>query len=413
MNNQTTSLPKRRVPWSLGAGHAERTVVKLLERLDFGSLHLQMPGGTMRHFGLSQSQPWVGLSVHNTRVFSRVLASGDIGLAESYIAGEWDSPQLTELLVLMMRNRAVLERVVYGSAIGSLLYRLRHLGRRNSRAGSRRNIQAHYDLGNNFYSLWLDPTMNYSSALFGANRLEPFPVAQDRKVDRALDEARVVADSRVLEIGFGWGALAERAGKRGAHVTGVTLSHEQLAWAQKRLATAQLAKQGDLLLKDYRDLGREPGFEPYDSVVSIEMFEAVGRDYWDSYFDTLKRCLKPGGHACVQSITIRDDLFDRYVNSTDFIQQYVFPGGLLPSASAFRAQALKAGLVVETELEFGQDYAETLRRWRESFLAALPQVKAQGFDQGFIKLWEFYLAYCEAAFLTGNTNVVQFTLRHA
>ncbi len=431
--HNTSSIQKQRSTSWLGSGYAERSVFKLLDQLDFGSLDLQMPDGAMRHFGAPTGQlqadgpapPRVAMSLHDKAVFQRVLSSGDIGLAESYMDGQWDSPHLTELLVLMMRNREVLERVVYGSAIGSIVHRLRHRLRRNSRAGSRRNIQAHYDLGNRFYQLWLDPTMNYSSAWFAGNPGEPMPQAQDRKIDRALDETGVKPNSHVLEIGCGWGALVERAVQRGARVTGVTLSHEQLAWAVERVNRVQPSNDtpaplgkppigsAELLLKDYRDLGREPDFGGYDAIVSIEMFEAVGREYWDSYFDTLRRCLKPQGRACIQSIVIRDDLFDRYVKSSDFIQQYVFPGGLLPSAQAFRDQAAKAGLVVEHDLSFGQDYAETLRRWRESFLAALPQVKAQGFDQRFIKLWDFYLAYCEAAFLTGNTNVMQFTLRRA
>ncbi len=413
MTNQPFTLTKRRMPWTRCAGAAERSVLALLTRIDFGSLHLQMPDGAMRRFGVAASPLRVGMTLHSNDVFARVLAAGDIGLAESYMDGAWDSPHLTDLLVLMMRNRDVLERAVYGSTLGSWLYRLRHGWRRNSRAGSQRNIQAHYDLGNAFYRLWLDPSMNYSSAMFEGDQDADLTQAQHRKVDRALDEARVASGSRVLEIGCGWGALAERAAQRNADVTGVTLSHEQLGWAQQRLADAKLHTQAALLLKDYRDLGREADFERYDSVVSIEMFEAVGRAYWDTFFDTLRRCLKPGGRACIQSITIRDDLFDRYVHSTDFIQQYIFPGGLLPSAQAFRAQAQRAGFVVERELAFGQDYAETLHRWRDNFLTALPQVKAQGFDRRFVKLWDFYLAYCEAAFLTGNTSVVQFTLRHA
>lgn len=411
MTNNTAPSIKRRAPWARHASSTERSVIGLLTRLDFGSLDMQMPDGDMQHFGRAAAQPRVGMTLHNREVFARVLASGDIGLAESYMDGDWDSSQLTELLVLLMRNRAVLERVVYGSALGSLLYRLRHGWRRNSRTGSRRNIEAHYDLGNPFYRLWLDPSMNYSSALFEGDRSQSLQQAQDRKVDRALDEARVRAGTRLLEIGCGWGALAERAAQRQALVTGVTLSHEQLDFAQQRLAAAGLPST--LRLEDYRDLARGPDFIGYDSIVSIEMFEAVGRAYWDTYFGALHRCLKQDGRACIQTITIRDDLFDRYVNSTDFIQQYVFPGGLLPSAQAFRAQAQRAGFVVEREWDFGLDYAETLHRWRETFLASLPQVKAQGFDRRFLKLWDFYLAYCEAAFLTGNTSVVQFTLRHA
>jgi cyclopropane-fatty-acyl-phospholipid synthase len=229
---------------------------------------------------------------------------------------------------------------------------------------------------------------------------------------RALSEAGVGEGSRVLEIGCGWGAVAELAAARGARLTGVTLSTEQLDYARRRLADAGLGGLGDLRLQDYRDLPAA-GDGRFDAIVSIEMFEAVGREYWASYFDTVKRCLAPQGRACIQTITVRDDLFERYVRSTDFIQQYVFPGGLLPSPGVFRAEAARAGLVVERELAFGTDYAHTLRQWRHAFLQQLPQVRALGFDTRFVRLWEFYLAYCEAAFDTGSTDVVQFTLRHA
>ena len=233
--------------------------------------------------------------------------------------------------------------------------------------------------------------------------------AQAAKVQRALHECGVQPGQRLLEIGCGWGALAEAAAGAGAHVTGVTLSAEQLEFATERLRRRGLAGRSELRLQDYRDIADEP----FDAIASIEMFEAVGREYWDSFFQTLRQRLKPGGRACIQTITIRDDLFDRYLRGTDFIQQYIFPGGLLPSPQAFRAEAAKAGLEVVNECAFGPDYAETLRRWRAAFLHQDPQVRQLGFDQRFMHIWEFYLAYCEAAFDTGNTNVMQFTLRRA
>jgi cyclopropane-fatty-acyl-phospholipid synthase len=249
--------------------------------------------------------------------------------------------------------------------------------------------------------------MNYSSALFEGDPSRPMAEAQRAKIRRALRECRVGSGQRVLEIGCGWGALAETAAAEcGAHVTGLTLSTEQLAFAQERLQRQGLLGQADLRLQDYRDVP-EAGF---DAVVSIEMFEAVGREYWGDYFRTVAAKLKPGGRACIQTITIRDDLFERYLKSTDFIQQYIFPGGVLPSRSAFRAEAAKAGLVVDNELAFGPDYAETLRRWRLEFLARDAQVRNLGFDTRFMRIWEFYLAYCQAAFAKGNTDVVQFTL---
>ncbi|MGM9483180.1 class I SAM-dependent methyltransferase [Roseateles sp. NT4] len=391
---------------------AARRLLKLLERLPIGQLELRLPDGSVQLLG--SSGPRAALSLANWDMFGRTLKSGDIGFAESFIAGDWDSPDLPGLLRLCLLNREHVEGILYGSWWGRLGYRLRHLLRRNSKAGSARNIHAHYDLGNDFYRLWLDPSMSYSAAWFegrdarGADLLQ----AQQAKYRRALREARVEPGARVLEIGCGWGGLAETAARDfGAQVTGVTLSSEQLQWAQQRLQDAGLAERAQMLYLDYRDLPARHASEPFDAVVSIEMFEAVGHEYWAGYFQTLNACLKPGGHACIQTITIRDDLFPRYLRSTDFIQQYIFPGGLLPSPSAFEAEARRAGFVVENRLAFGPDYAETLRRWRDAFEANLETVQRQGFDRRFQRIWAFYLAYCEAAFDTGNTDVVQFTLR--
>ena len=394
-------------------GRAERAVTALLHRMQGETLDLRTPSRQYRLGNADRlgAAPSALVQVHDEAVFARVLGSGDIGFAESYVDGQWTTPDLRALLACVMRQRAGLDEVVYGSFWGSLLHRLTHLVRRNTRAGSRRNIHAHYDLGNAFYALWLDPSMNYSSAWFDGDAAQPLEAAQQRKMARALDAARVGAGSRLLEIGCGWGAVGEAAARRGAHWTGVTLSTEQLAWAQRRLADAGLAARCDARLQDYRDLAGEG--RRYDAIVSIEMFEAVGRAYWPGYFRSLARCLAPGGRACVQSIVIRDELFARYARSTDFIQQYVFPGGMLPSARIFREEAARAGLAVRTELAFGADYARTLRAWRQDFHERLDAVSALGFDARFIRLWDFYLAYCEAAFETGQTDVVQFTLEHA
>jgi cyclopropane-fatty-acyl-phospholipid synthase len=391
---------------------AARTVFRLLAKLRVGTLDVQLPDGEQLHFGPRAAAdaapgPRAAIRLLDWRVCSAALKSGDIGFAESFIEGGWTSPDLVALLELFIANRDAIEGVIYGTWWGSLLYRARHLLNRNSRRGSAKNIHAHYDIGNPFYRLWLDETMNYSSALFEGDPARPMAEAQRAKVRRALRECAVQPGQRVLEIGCGWGALAEAAtAEFGAHVTGLTLSTEQLQFAQDRLQRQGLAAQGELRLQDYRDVP-ETGF---DAVVSIEMFEAVGREYWGNFFNTLRDKLKPGGRACIQTITIRDDLFERYVHGTDFIQQYIFPGGLLPSAEAFRAEAAKAGLQVVNELAFGPDYAETLRRWRLAFLDRDAQVRRLGFDTRFMRVWEFYLAYCQAAFATGNTNVVQFTL---
>ncbi|MCD0422362.1 cyclopropane-fatty-acyl-phospholipid synthase family protein [Rubrivivax sp. JA1024] len=405
----TTTADAFALPESAPA--AARTVFRLLRRLAVGTLDVQLPDGSLAHFGTGRDgEPRASMRMIDWGVCSATLKSGDIGFAEAYIDGQWTSPDVVALLQLFIANRDAVEEAIYGRWWGSLLHRFKHLLNRNSRRGSRKNIHAHYDLGNPFYRLWLDETMNYSSAWFDGDTDKPMPEAQRAKVRRALRECGVRAGDRVLEIGCGWGAVAEAATNEfGARVTGVTLSTEQLAYARERLARLGLGTQADLRLQDYRDI--QDG--PFDAVVSIEMFEAVGREYWGSYFRTVRDRLKPGGRACIQSITIRDDLFARYLRSTDFIQQYVFPGGLLPSASAFRAEARKAGLEVVDELAFGADYAETLRRWRVAFLANENTVRAQGFDTRFVRIWEFYLAYCEAAFATGNTNVVQFTLRRA
>ena len=397
------------VPLSLpsGAPAAARAVFGLLKKLRHSTLTVQLPDGDSLLFGTpGEGGLRAAIRLRNWRVCAATLKSGDIGFAEAFIAGDWTSPDLAALLALFVANRDELERLVYGTWWGALLYRAKHLVNRNSRRGSQRNVHAHYDLGNAFYRLWLDPTMSYSSAWFEGDAGRPMVDAQWAKVRRALRQCGVRPGERLLEVGCGWGALAECAAREfGARVTGVTLSTEQLAWARQRLAQAGLA--GDLRLQDYRDMADGP----YDAIVSIEMFEAVGREYWAGFFDTLASLLKPGGRACIQSIVIRDELFERYVRSTDFIQQYIFPGGLLPSPAEFRRAAQCAGLRVVDKLAFGADYAETLRRWRERFLAEDARVRQLGFDTRFMRIWEFYLAYCEAAFAAGSIDVMQFTLQ--
>ena len=403
--NSTTAPTTFTLP--RGTPAAARSVMRLLQNLRHGSLTLQLPDGSMQRFGHGDL-PHATLSLHNWNVFSAALKSGDIGFAEAYIAGDWSTPNLVELLRVLVKNRAEVDSVIFGSWAGRLLYRIKHLLNRNTRANSQKNIHAHYDLGNAFYRLWLDETMNYSSAWFNGDRSQPMPQAQKAKVRRALEQARVKPGDRVLEIGCGWGALAEMATvDMRAHLTGVTLSTEQLAFAQERMQRLDTTDRADLRLQDYRDISDAP----FDAICSIEMVEAVGREYWPTYFATVARLLKPGGHACVQSIVIDDALFERYVGSTDFIQQYIFPGGCLPCPREFRRQAQAAGLEVIEEMAFGHDYAETLKRWREAFLARRAEVLQTGFDERFIHIWEFYLAYCEAAFDESNIDVVQYTLR--
>ena len=399
-----SALAPARLPANIPA--SARTALRLLARLQHGALTVQLPDGSVQHFGPGGGTV-AAITLKNWNVFAAALKSGDIGFAESYIAGDWTTPHLAELLKLLIANRQAIEGMVYGTWAGRLLYRLKHLLHRNTRANSQKNIHAHYDLGNAFYALWLDETMNYSSAWFEGRLDGDLSAAQHAKVRRALTLAGVAPGSRVLEIGCGWGALAEMATTEfGATLTGVTLSTEQLDFARQRMERLGVGSQADLRVQDYRDI--QDG--PYDAICSIEMIEAVGQEYWPTYFQSVQRLLKPGGRACIQSIVIDDALFDRYTRSTDFIQQYIFPGGCLPCPREFRRQAQAAGLRVVDELAFGLDYAETLRRWHERFVAQRTHILQQGFDQRFLHIWEFYLAYCEAAFTMGNTNLVQYTL---
>ncbi len=404
----TTTVPHPSCLPSLPAGlpAAARSVLKLLQRLRHGALTVQLPDGQLRHFGQTEAGAASAvIHLHNWKPCAAALKSGDIGFAESYIAGDWSTPHLPELLRLLSANRQALDAAIYGHWAGRLLYRVKHWLNRNTRANSRKNIHAHYDLGNAFYRLWLDPSMNYSSAWFEGRLDGDLTQAQHAKVARALRQVDLAPGQRLLEIGCGWGALAHKASVEfGAAVTGVTLSTEQLAYARQRLAAPQ---QEGLRLQDYRDI--DDG--PYDAICSIEMIEAVGREYWPTYFQAVQRLLKSGGKACIQSIVIDDGLFERYLRSTDFIQQYIFPGGCLPCPAEFGRQVEAAGLRVIDEFAFGIDYAETCRRWRESFLARREEVLQLGFDERFIRVWEFYLAYCEAGFRSGDIDVRQYTLQ--
>ena len=384
---------------------AAAMVLRLLTRLQRGRLTLTLPEGKVLEFG--SGLPHASVTLRNFSVFNATLTSGDIGFAESYIDGDWSTDSLIGVLDLLVSNRRILDEAVYGTWWGRMLYRTRHLLNRNSRGGARRNIQAHYDLGNPFYALWLDPSMTYSSALFEGDPGRSLEQAQLAKYRRLFDQVQAPAGAELLEIGCGWGGFAEVAAAQGARVTGLTLSAEQHRYATDRLAAAGLGDQATIVLRDYRDERAS-----YDAIVSIEMFEAVGERYWPDYFAALARRLKPGGRAAIQTIVIADALFERYRRGTDFIQQYIFPGGMLPSPSRFITLAGQAGLEVVDRFSFGPDYGRTLRAWRETFVTRSAQVRALGFDARFLRLWEFYLAYCEAAFQHDNTDVMQFTLRH-
>lgn len=409
---ESLSLPTR----SRGRpGFKSRAVLRALERLRVGSLELHLPDGRIRRFsGEKTDTAAIGLeaslTVHDWSALSVAASRGDIGFGEAYMDGLWSSPDVAGLLKLIAANRDAMSDVIYGRWWATLADQVRHLLRANRRTQARKNIAAHYDLGNAFYQVWLDPTMTYSSALFDTKgqwaEAVDLQAGQIRKIDRAITQLRLRgnAEERVLEIGCGWGGLAHRLlTTKPCSYVGLTLSTEQQALAQRLLAD----QPAEVRLQDYRDVQ-----ETFDGIVSIEMFEAVGEHYWDTYFKTLARCLKKSGRAVIQTITIDEKLFDRYRHHTDFIQQYIFPGGMLPSKTAFEQHAEKAGLVIEDAFFFGQDYARTLAEWTTTFQASRQAIEAQGFDQRFMRMWHFYLAYCEAGFAQDNINVAQFTLRH-
>ncbi len=384
---------------------AARTFLALLSNVKSGHLALTLPDGRTEYFGSSSDDLHADLHILDWDVFKDVLKHGDIGFAESYIRGQWNTSNLKAILEIAIRNRTLLEKAIYGSWFGSLFYRLKHRMRNNSKSGSRKNIHAHYDLGNPFYSLWLDPSMTYSSAWFSGDLHLPLAQAQSKKYQRILSAIDATPEKRILEIGCGWGGFIEEAALAGCHVTGLTLSREQQKFAEARLEQQGLVSE--IRFQDYRDCK-----DQFDGIASIEMFEAVGENHWEQYFKTIAASLKPGGKACIQTIVIAEELFERYRSSTDFIQQYVFPGGMLPSKSAFKEYASRAGLRVDDEFAFGSDYAKTLCIWYESFNQQLEQVNQLGFDEAFIRLWNFYLMYCAAGFSERNIDVVQFTLVH-
>ncbi len=376
-------------------------------RIRHGSLTLNLPDGRSMTVGNPATGPNADLTLDDPAAARHLVLGGDIGLAEAYGDGLWRTTDLPALIELGIRNEAELGDSLLASRLMALVNRLHHRLNDNTRGGSRRNIAAHYDLGNAFYRLWLDPGMTYSSALYErpGQSLED---AQDAKIRRVGDLLDLSPGQRVLEIGCGWGGMADHLVRaRGASVVGLTLSTEQLAIAQDRLADAPQG-MAEFRLQDYRDVdGR------FDRIVSIEMIEAVGEAHWPRYFTTLRDRLAPGGCAVIQAITIDDSRFDGYRRGCDFIQRHIFPGGMLPSPAVMRAQAAKAGLTIDHVETFGLSYAETLAEWRRRFLAAWPQISAQGFDARFGRLWEYYLSYCEAGFRAGTIDVGLWRFRRA
>ena len=376
-------------------------------RLAFGSLLLRFGEGGARIYRGPFPGGTAELRIRRPlRLLIRLLTRGDIGFGESYMDGDWDTPDLTALLGLLHLNTEHLGAGPQGLSLSRRLDRLIHRLRDNHRVNSRRNIARHYDLGNSFYRLWLDPGMTYSSAVFADRAGESLESGQARKYERLLDWIDAAPGETLLEIGCGWGGLAEAAARRGLKATAVTLSNEQLVHARARIAGAGLADRVELRLQDYRDIrGR------FDHAVSIEMLEAVGEAYWPAYFQALRRLVRPGGRIALQVITMHDDDFHRYRSSADFIQLYVFPGGMLPSPERLDKEMRAAGLVPLESRWHGADYAETLRRWRGSFHAASDEVDRLGFGARFRRMWDYYLAYCEVGFESGSIDLAQTLLQ--
>ncbi len=378
----------------------------MANRMGHGRLDVVLPDGrTFRAQGANPG-PAAEIAIHNNDCFARLIREGELGFCDAYLDGWWSTPDLQALMDLVHMDEDTIYDSVPGQAIVRAIERFRFWLQRNNRAQAKKNIAYHYDLGNEFYSLWLDETMTYSSALFETGQ-ESMEVAQTAKYAAMVDQMDVKPGDHVLEIGCGWGGFAEYAAKeRGLKVTGLTISKEQFKYAQERIEKAGLSDLVEFKLQDYRD---ERG--TYDGIASIEMFEAVGEKYWPVYFKTLHERLKPGKNATLQIITVADRRWDVYRRSVDFIQKYIFPGGMLPSPSVLRKQVSAAGLGFVGSKEFGASYDLTLRRWHDTFNAKWDQVAAMGFDERFRRMWNFYLTSCAAAFVTGNVDVTQVTVR--
>jgi cyclopropane-fatty-acyl-phospholipid synthase len=369
------------------------------EAITQGSLRLISPEGEIYDFGAGA--PQADMHIRDWSVVTAIAARGDIGFGETYVAGLWETSSIEALSGLALVNLDNFNQFAYANFWHNLKFRaVDRLLRINSRRGAARNIRAHYDVGNEFYQLWLDPSMTYSSALFAPGDTD-LQRAQNRKYDRILSKLR--GGERVLEIGCGWGGFAERASETGRHVTGLTISP-----AQKGYADARLDGRADIRLQDYR-----ASTGTYDNIVSIEMIEAVGERYWPTYFATLKARLGQGGRAVVQAITVSDAYFSIYRNTSDYIRQYTFPGGMLLSDAILAEQARKAGLKLQESFSFGPDYAQTCRQWDEQLVASTARVKRLGYSDEFLRNWRYYLGVCAASFATGHTDVVQVELAHA
>ena len=404
-NNRKQSIEKEIEPRRKRSVFWEALLNKWLSRIEAGELRAVFPSSFQKVYSGGQVGPTADIQINSWKLVPRLLLSGDMGLAESFLSGEWETSNLTQLILLGDINERALGNAVTPSKFINLIEKLRHKRRDNSKRGSKRNIAAHYDLGNEFYSHWLDNSMSYSSALF-KDFDEKLEVGQHRKYQRLAKALKLKEGDQVLEIGCGWGGFAEIAAKEyKCNVVGITLSNEQAKFAQRRMQETQLTNLVDIRIEDYRDVQGS-----FDKIVSIEMFEAVGEEHWRNYFQTIKTRLKPGGLAGIQSITIANEFFDTYKRRPDFIQKYIFPGGILPSEDKLNNAVSSAGLKILDDYYFGKSYAETLRRWQSTFEQKWGDIKNLGFDEKFQKMWRYYLSYCEAGFETGHINVGQFLI---
>ncbi|MEG9862991.1 MAG: cyclopropane-fatty-acyl-phospholipid synthase family protein [Parvularculales bacterium] len=377
-----------------------KALLGVLKRIKYGQLTLTLPDGCTHNFKSGGEGPSADVHIHTGSALGRIMSDGKMGFCESFIMGEVSSSNLASLVEFVVRQNTYVEENLKFSKLKTMLRRAGHWVNRNTKEGSRRNISAHYDLGNGFYDKWLDPSMTYSSAFFEKDD-DDLKSAQIAKYRKLAELAGLQSGDRVLEIGCGWGGFAEFAASHyDVDITAITISQQQFDFANKRMADAGLSHKVDVALTDYRDVDRS-----FDKIISIEMFEAVGEAYWPTYFECLSRCLQKGGKAALQIITIDDSIFEDYKREPDFIQKYVFPGGMLPSLRRLEKPIMSAGLRLFQENGFGLHYAKTLKLWRDRFLAAWPEIANQHFDERFKRIWELYLAYCEGGFKAGQIDV--------
>jgi cyclopropane-fatty-acyl-phospholipid synthase len=374
-----------------------------LEKIEFGALKVKLPDGGRIEFKGANQGVQADIHIKDWRVIDMALLGGDIAFGESYMENLWQTSDLPALLTFFASNSQALESFFHANKFNLALFFVKNLFNKNSKSGSKKNIQYHYDLGNDFYSLWLDETMTYSSAIYHGRDCD-IKEAQKNKYQRILSK---ISAGNILEIGCGWGGFAEEAAGSGAEISCLTLSPSQAQYAKERLKNKNLQHKAEIKLQDYRD---EKNL--YQNIVSIEMFEAVGREYWDQYFGKISSCLKKDGKAVIQTITIDDQVYKKYKKRGDFIQKHIFPGGFLPSDRQFEKAAEKSNLKIEERFAFGEDYKKTLAHWLNNFDGKVNQVKSLGFSEEFIRKWRFYLSYCIAGFASARTNVVQYQLTH-